>query len=144
MLIIITTDIEYGDSLCLNSRRSPTHYRLLSTLKAIGPYLREAQCEQGKYLFDCLSVCVNDKKSPEEREFLGMVVRAGTRGRGVRSKYRVGLYDAKGDWMDEKLPKKAIAEVSRTQEGFHQKLIETLATQFGMTLDFHKESAEFG
>ena len=51
--------------------KNPTHYRLLSTLKAIGPYLREAQCEQGKYLFDCLSVCVNDKKSPEEREFWG-------------------------------------------------------------------------
>ena len=124
--------------------KNPTHYRLLSTLKAIGPYLREAQCEQGKYLFDCLSVCVNDKKSPEEREFWGWWLELEQEWEAFEAKYRVGLYDAKGDWMDEKLPKKAIAEVSRTQEGFHQKLIETLATQFGMTLDFHKEAAEFG
>lgn len=124
--------------------KNPTHYRLLSTLKAIGPYLREAQCEQGKYLFDCLSVCVNDKKSPEEREFWGWWLELEQEGEAFEAKYRVGLYDAKGDWMDEKLPKKAVAEVCRTQEGFHQKLIDTLATQFGMTLDFHKESAEFG
>ena len=123
--------------------KNPTHYRLLSTLKAIGPYLREAQCEQGKYLFDCLSVCVNDKKSPEEREFWGWWLELEQEGEAFEAKYCIGLYDAQGDWMDEKLPKKAIAEVYRTQEGFHKKLIDTLATKFGMTLDFHKESTEF-
>lgn len=51
--------------------KSPTHYRLLSTLRAIGPYLRESQSTDGMYIFDCLSVCVNDKKSPEQREFWG-------------------------------------------------------------------------
>lgn len=49
-----------------DTKKSPTHYRLLSTLRAIGPYLRESQCVDGSYLFDCLSVCVNDKKSPEK------------------------------------------------------------------------------
>ncbi len=51
--------------------KHPTHYRLLSALKAIGPYLREPQSSEGYYLFDCLAACVNDKKSPEEREFWG-------------------------------------------------------------------------
>ncbi|EPW2902795.1 Crl family RNA polymerase assembly factor, partial [Vibrio cholerae] len=40
--------------------KTPTHYRLLSTLKAIGPYLREGQCSERFYLFDCLASCVND------------------------------------------------------------------------------------
>ncbi len=26
--------------------KTPTHYRLLSTLKAMGPYLREGQCSE--------------------------------------------------------------------------------------------------
>ncbi|GIB74963.1 transcriptional regulator Crl [Vibrio cholerae] len=51
--------------------KTPTHYRLLSTLKAMGPYLREGQCSERFYLFDCLASCVNDKKSPEKREFWG-------------------------------------------------------------------------
>ncbi|MDN3609229.1 sigma factor-binding protein Crl [Vibrio ostreicida] len=123
--------------------KSPTHYRLLSTLKAIGPYLREVQCEEGRYLFDCLSVCVSDKKSPEEREFWGWWLELEIEGKKLAARYRTGLYDVKGDWLDEKLPKKAIEEVSRTQEAFHQKLVDTLQSQFGMTVHLHKESAEF-
>ncbi len=49
--------------------QGPTHFRLMSKLKAIGPYLREPQSQEGRYYFDCLSVCVDDKKSPEKREF---------------------------------------------------------------------------
>lgn len=123
--------------------KSPTHYRLMSTLKAIGPYLRESQSEEGRYLFDCLSVCVNDKKSPEEREFWGWWLELEQEGQTFAARYRTGLYDVKGDWVDEKLPKKAIEEVNRTQEAFHQKLVETLQTEFDMTLDLHKESVEF-
>ena len=96
--------------------KSPTHYRLMSTLKAIGPYLRESQSEEGRYLFDCLSVCVNDKKSPEEREFWGWWLELEQEGQTFAARYRIGLYDVKGDWVDEKLPKKAIEEVNRTQE----------------------------
>ena len=102
-----------------------------------------AQDEEGRYLFDCLSVCVNDKKSPEEREFWGWWLELEQEGQTFAARYRTGLYDVKGDWVDEKLPKKAIEEVNRTQEAFHQKLVETLQTQFDMTLDLHKESVEF-
>ncbi len=42
--------------------QGPTHFRLMSKLKAIGPYLREPQSQERRYYFDCLSVCVDDKK----------------------------------------------------------------------------------
>ena len=51
-------------------KKTPTHFRLLTTLRAIGPYLREVQSSEGAYLFDCLSVCVNDKKSPENAHYV--------------------------------------------------------------------------
>ncbi|BCB41498.1 hypothetical protein VagYM19_06250 [Vibrio alginolyticus] len=41
--------------------QGPTHFRLMSKLKAIGPYLREPQSQEGRYYFDCLSVCVDEK-----------------------------------------------------------------------------------
>lgn len=43
--------------------QGPTHFRLMSKLKAIGPYLREPQSQERRYYFDCLSVCVDDKKN---------------------------------------------------------------------------------
>ncbi len=121
----------------------PTHYRLLTTFKAIGPYLREGQCSEGQYLFDCLSVCVNDKKSPEEREFWGWWLELAKTDEGFAAKYYAGQYDLSGNWQDIKIPAKVSPEVNRTQEVFHQKLIDTLQDRFGLKVILHKESAEF-
>lgn len=123
--------------------KSPTHYRLLSVLRAIGPYLRESQCEEGAYLFDCLSVCVDDKKSPEKREFWGWWLELNLEEGIYQARYRTGLYDLTGDWQDKKLPKKAIEDVNRTQEAFHQMLVETLQSEFALQIQMHKESVEF-
>lgn len=123
--------------------KNPTHYRLLSALKAIGPYLREPQSEEGHYLFDCLSVCVNDKKSPEEREFWGWWLELDKSEDGFSAKYNVGKYNLAGDWDSQSLPKKAVEEVNRTQEAFHQKLVDVLSSQFELDVTLDKESVEF-
>lgn len=123
--------------------KSPTHFRLLSTLRAIGPYLRESQCNEDTYLFDCLSVCVNDKKSPEQREFWGWWLELERTDEAYEARYRTGLYDAKGEWQEKSLPKKAIEDVTRTQEAFHKKLVETLLTEFEIPVSMHEESVEF-
>lgn len=123
--------------------KSPTHYRLLSTLRAIGPYLRESQSKDGYYLFDCLSVCVNDKKSPEQREFWGWWLELVANEAGFEARYRSGLYDITGEWQDKALPKKSVADVTRTQESFHQKLVDTLQNEFEIAVVMHKESVEF-
>ncbi|MFA0544508.1 sigma factor-binding protein Crl, partial [Vibrio sp. 10N.222.52.B7] len=68
----------------------------LNVLKAIGPYLREPQSEDGHYIFDCLSVCVNDKKSPEEREFWGWWLELDKSEEGFSAKYNTGKYNIDG------------------------------------------------
>lgn len=121
----------------------PTHYRLLTTLKAIGPYLREPQSEEGYYVFDCLSVCVNDKKSPEKREFWGWWLELQKQGEVYQARYRKGLYDISGEWQGEALPKNVIDDVNRTQEAFHLKLVETMQSEFAIQIEMHEESVEF-
>lgn len=43
----------------VNMSERVTYKRLLRQFAAIGPYLREDLCEEGRYRFDCLSVCVS-------------------------------------------------------------------------------------
>lgn len=131
-----------------NTVVSPTHFRLLSALRAIGPYLRETESGEGEYLFDCLAVCVNDKKSPEDREFWGwwMVLEAVIREEQVEgfvARFHMGCYDIDGTWNAIDVPKKAMPEVVRTQEDFIEKLTKVLEERFELAFTLHQESIEF-
>ncbi len=123
--------------------QGPTHFRLMSKLKAIGPYLREPQSKEGCYYFDCLSVCVNDSKSPEKREFWGWWMELESVEGGFTAKYHIGKYNREGLWEPESLPKKSIDEVYSTQRTFHQKLVETLEEHFKLEVEYHTESFDF-
>ncbi|GLO60132.1 sigma factor-binding protein Crl [Vibrio sp. MACH09] len=126
---------------------APTHFRLLSALRAIGPYLRESDSREGHYLFDCLSVCVDDKKSPEEREFWGwwMELDAAPATESQNSyiaMFRFGIYNQQGDWVAKTLPKAAQVETARTQTEFIAKLDKVLQERFELKMEIAKESEE--
>ncbi len=108
--------------------KTPTHYRLLSTLKAMGPYLREGQCSERFYLFDCLASCVNDKKSPEKREFWGWWMELTQNEQEMSACYHIGRYTLAGDWVAEAIPESAQAEVNHTQAEFHKKKVSQNVT----------------
>ncbi|MBD1572277.1 sigma factor-binding protein Crl [Vibrio sp. S17_S38] len=120
----------------------PTHFRLLTTLKAIGPYLRESECQPGMYLFDCLSVCTDEQKSPELREFWGWWLKLEKNEKNFVANYSYGQYDEKGQWIDVAIPLKAQPEVERTLEAFHQKLSNSLSCQHSFTLSLHQDSVD--
>lgn len=121
---------------------APTHYRLMTALKAIGPYLREGECNVDAYLFDCLSVCVDDKKSPECREFWGWWLELDKQQDAFIANYTLGQYDEKGQWLEVDIPESAQSEVERTLENFHQKLVNVLSGHYHYTVSLHKNSID--
>ncbi|MDN2480478.1 sigma factor-binding protein Crl [Vibrio agarivorans] len=122
--------------------KSPTHYRLLSTFKAIGPYLREQECSKERFLFDCLASCVDDSKSPEEREFWGWWLTLAVVEGGFVAKYHKGRYTLAGTWSEEAVDATAVQEVVKTQVNFHEKLLTALEP-FSLSVTLDQESEEF-
>lgn len=84
------------------TNQEPTHYKLLNELKAIGPYLREMECETDQYCFDSLSVCIDDQKSPEAREFWGWWLLLEKTDQTFTANYTLGKYNKKGCGMNMK------------------------------------------
>ncbi|MGK4474107.1 sigma factor-binding protein Crl [Aeromonas molluscorum] len=105
-----------------------TYKRLLRQFAAIGPYLREDLCEEGRYYFDCLSVCVSAKAAPDKREFWGWWLVLEQDDHHFQYHYQLGFYNGEGNWIDKPLPKKHQVEVDRSLRLFYR-LLNTKLTQ---------------
>lgn len=57
----------------MTSSLNPTQGKLLKRFAQIGPYIREQQCQESQFFFDCLAVCVNKKSRAGKTRVLGLV-----------------------------------------------------------------------
>lgn len=103
--------------------------RLMKSFASLGPYLREDQCGDSRFFFDCLAVCVSVKPAPEKREFWGWWLNLEAQEHGFVYSYRFGLYDKTGQWREEKIKDADVqSKVHETQAKFHSRLETLLAS----------------
>ena len=81
----------------------PSHGRIIKLLTDLGPYYRRLQSTESSYFFDCLEICIDDEKEPEEREFLGWWIVVTNNGDGCHYERFNGRYNLAGDWVAENI-----------------------------------------
>lgn len=113
---------------------SPSRGRLFKIFTDLGPYFRKLHSTESSFFFDCLEVCIDDTKEPEQREFFGWWLVVTRDENGFDYERYNGRYNLEGDWVVAKIKKKDQKQLDASFELFIERLKSLIDTETGFCL----------
>jgi len=118
--------------------------KLMKNFALLGPYLREDQCRNDHFFFDCLAICINVKLSAEKRQFWGWWVELKPKEGGFTYIYQLGLYSKNKGWQAEKIKTLELQDkLETTLRTFHQRLNDMIVAM-ELTLEPAQDHSDHG
>ena len=114
--------------------KGPSRGRLFKLFTDFGPYFRKLKSDEETFFFDCLEICVDDKKEPEERIFLGWWTELTLNDNTFTYQRFNGLYDIEGNWVSSKITKKEMLQIDQSFNTFIENLTEMIDVEVGYEL----------
>ena len=114
--------------------KGPSRGRLFKLFTDIGPYFRKLQSDEGTFFFDCLEICVDAEKEPENRIFLGWWLLVTRTDASYKYERFNGLYNLEAKWVETKINKKEMQQLDQAFETFIEKLDKLIDVEIGGTL----------
>lgn len=114
--------------------KGPSRGRLFKLFTDFGPYFRKLKSDEETFFFDCLEICVDDKKEPEERTFLGWWTELTLNDNTFTYQRFNGLYDIEGNWVSSKITKKEMLQIDQSFNTFIENLTEMIDVEVGYEL----------
>lgn len=104
--------------MTLSSTKNPSRGRLFKLFTDLGPYFRKLQSTESSYFFDCLEICIDMEKEPEEREFYGWWLVVENNDHGFTFERFNGRYNLAADWEDETLTDEQLKQIDKSFDTF--------------------------
>lgn len=119
----------------MTSALSPSRGHLFKVFTDLGPYFRKLQSTENSFFFDCLEVCIDDQKEPEEREFFGWWLIVTSNETGFDYQRCNGRYNLEGDWVVCKIKKKDQKMLDASFELFIERLATLIELETGFCIE---------
>lgn len=117
-----------------STKTSPSRGRLFKLFTDLGPFFRKQKSNELLFFFDCLEICLDSDKEPEEREFYGWWITLERSSECYSYQRFDGVYNLAGDWVEKTLSAENKALVDQSFEVFINKLETLIDSEIGLPL----------
>lgn len=113
---------------------SPSQGRLFKIFTDLGPYFRKLQSTDRSFFFDCLEICIDAEKEPENREFYGWWTVLTRNENSFDYERYDGKYNSEGDWVVCNIENKDQQQLDDAFDLFIKRLELLIETETGFSL----------